>query len=119
MIAKFSGWAMKTVAAAGTALRTPAAVATIGSARASRAIAQVSGAASEPMIARGSAEARAVGPSTAMNGTWTKLARGSQWAFEGIGRVAGSGIRLPTSAKIQTKSRFRPCPLAMARATST
>ena len=95
MIAKFSGWAMKTVAAAGIADRTPAVVATRGSARASRAIAQVSGAASEPMIASGSADAMGLGPSRAMNGTWTKLASGSQWAFEGIGRVAG--IRDPVA----------------------
>ena len=119
MIAKFSGWAMKTVAAAGIAERTPAVVATRGSARASRAIAQVRGAASEPMIASGRADAMGLGPSSVMNGTWTRLASGSQWALDGIGSVAGSGIRLPTSAKIQTKSTFRPCPAAMARATST
>ena len=69
MIAKFSGWAMKTVAAAGTAERTPAVTATSGSARASRAMAQVSGAARDPISTSGSAEASAVGPRTVMNGT--------------------------------------------------
>ncbi len=119
MIAKFSGWDMNTVAAAGIAERTPAVTATRGVARASRAIAQVRGAASEPMIASGSADATAVGPRVAMNGTWTRLANGSQCALDGTGSVGTSGMRLPTSAKIQTKSTLRPWPAAIARATST
>ena len=71
------------------------------------------------MIARGSADAKAVGPSRRIDGTWTRLARGSQWAFEGTGSVGTLGIRLPTSAKIQMKSTFRPWPPAIVRATST
>ena len=67
----------------------------------------------------GRAFASADGPRTETNGAWMKLASGSQWAFEGIGRTAGSGSRLPTSAKIQTKSTFSPLPAAIARATST
>ena len=118
-IAKFSGWAMNTVAAPGTAAITPADVATSGRAPASRAMTHVSGATSAPMSTPGRALASAVGPRSEMNGAWRKLARGSQWAFDGIGRTAGSGSRLPTSAKIQTKSTFRPWPAAIARATST
>ena len=33
------------------------------------------------------AEARAVGPRSAMNGAWMNDASGSQWAFAGIGRT--------------------------------
>ena len=61
----------------------------------SRAIAQVSGAASEPMIASGRAEASAVGPRTAMNGAWTKLASGQPVGVRGD-REDG-GIRDPVA----------------------
>ncbi len=54
---------------------------------ASRATAQVSGAAIAPMIANGRADAQATSPNSARNGTWTIDASGIQWAFEGIGRV--------------------------------
>ena len=118
-IAKFSGWPRKTVAAPGTAERTPAATPTIGRQPASRAMSQVSGATSEPSRIPGIALARAVGPRSEMNGAWRKLSSGSQWAFDGIGSTAGFGRWLPTSAKIQTKSTFRPWPAAIARATST
>ena len=78
---------MKTAAAKGMATRTPAPTATRRVAPASRASAHVSGAASAPRRANGSAEAIAVGPRSQMNGTWTMEARGIQWAFEGTGRV--------------------------------
>ena len=68
---------------------------------ASRAIAQVRGAAAAPMSAKGRAEAQAVAPSSQMNGTWTMDARGIQWAFDGIGSVGSAGIVPPTSGKIQ------------------
>ena len=54
-----------------------------------------------------------------MNGTWTSEASGIQWALLGIGSVGSAGIVPPTSAKIQMKSTWRPCPAATARATST
>ena len=78
---------MKTVDSSGIATRIPAPTATNGRAPASRAIAQVSGAASAPMSANGAADAHATSPKTARNGTWTIDASGIQWAFEGIGRV--------------------------------
>ena len=101
------------------AVRTPAPTATTAVAPASRPIAQVSGAASAPMSANGSAEAIAVGPSSQMNGTWTIEASGIQWAFDGIGRAGSAGILPPTSAKIQMKSTLKPWPAASDRATST
>ncbi len=54
-----------------------------------------------------------------MNGTWISDASGIQWAFEAIGRTGFAGIAPPTSAKIQTTSMLKPCPLARFRATST
>ena len=80
---------------------------------------QVSGAVIEPIRTVGMAEARVVGPRTAMNGAWMNDASGSQWALPGIGRTGLAGIWLPTSAKIQMKSRFSPWPAARFRATST
>jgi len=71
------------------------------------------------MNANGSADASAVGPRTAMNGTWTIEASGIQWAFDGIGRVGKAGMWPPTSAKIQTKLTLKPWPAARFRATST
>ena len=85
----------------------------------SRAMNQVSGAASEPMIAIGSAAAYGFVPKMAMNGASSRLASGSQWAFDGIGSTAGLGRWFPTSAKIHTKSTLSPCPAAIDRATST
>jgi hypothetical protein len=101
------------------AATTPAARATVRDEPESRAIAHVSGAASEPMRTPGIALATAVGPRIEMNGAWSRLASGSQWAFEGIGSVGIAGMRAPTSAKIQMKSTLRPLPAAMDRATST
>jgi hypothetical protein len=118
-IAKFSGWAMKIAPAAGIAARIPAPIPTARLAPASRAMNHVSGAVIEPMRIVGIAEATVVGPRTAMKGHWMNEARGSQWALPGIGNAGLAGILLPTSAKIQTKSRFRPWPAARARATST
>ena len=94
-------------------------MATIPVEPASRAIAQVSGAAIAPMSANGRADAQATSPNSARNGTWTIEASGIQWAFEGIGRVGSAGILPPTSAKIQTKSTLNPCPCVRLRATST
>ncbi len=71
------------------------------------------------MRANGSADATGVDPSSQMNGTWTSEASGIQWALLGIGSVGSAGIVPPTSAKIQMKSTWRPCPAATARATST
>ena len=85
----------------------------------SRAIAQVSGAASEPMRTIGSAEATPSAPKSARNGAWMNEASGSQWALEGIGRTASAGSSPPTSAKIQMKSTLKPWPACEARATST
>ena len=110
---------MKTVDSSGIATRIPAPTATNGRAPASRAIAQVSGAASAPISANGAADAHATSPKTARNGTWTIDASGIQWAFEGIGRVGTAGIVPPTSGKIQMKSTLKPAPAWSARATST
>ena len=82
-------------------------------------MAQVNGAASEPISANGAADAHATFPNTARNGTWTMDASGIQWAFDGIGNVGSAGMTPPTSAKIQTKSTLKPCPDWRARATST
>ena len=112
-------WAMYTTPIAGMADMTPAPSWTVRDAPISRAIAHVSGAASDPMSTSGRAEAIAVWPMTAMNGAWMNDASGSQCAFDGIGRTASAGGFPPTSAKIQTKSTLRPWPLASARATST
>ena len=86
---------------------------------ASRAIAQVSGAASDPISVNGSADAHGVGPSSARNGTWTRDASGIQWAFDGIGSVGSAGMVPPTSGKIQIRSIVIPRPSARFRATST
>ncbi len=86
---------------------------------ASRAMSQASGAAREPMSANGRADAKAVGPSSQMNGTWTRDASGIQCALDAMGRIGSAGIRPPTSAKIQTTSIERPWPAASRRATST
>jgi hypothetical protein len=72
-------------------------MATTSRAPASRATAHVIGAASDPMMANGRADAHAVGPRTAMNGSWTSDARGIQWAFDGIGSVGSAGMAPPTS----------------------
>ena len=72
--------------AAGSRRGCPAPTATSARAPASRAIAQVSGAATEPMSANGAAAAHGWSPKTARNGTWTIDASGIQWAFEGIGQ---------------------------------
>ena len=103
----------------GIATRTPAPTDTNVRAPASRAIAQVSGAAIEPMSANGSADAQATSPKIARNGTWTIDASGIQWALDGIGRVGTAGILPPTSGKIQMKSTLNPWPAWRARATST
>src|SRR5436309_14459425 len=118
-IAEFSDWVMKAAPAAGIAARIPAPMPADRRAPASRAMNHVSGAVIEPIRSVGLADAIVVGPSRTMNGAWRNDASGSQWALPGIGRVGFGGILLPTSAKIQTKSRFRPWPPARARATST
>ncbi len=99
---------MKIVIRPGIAMSTPAPTATAVRAPASRAIAHVSGAAIAPSSANGSADAKPVGPSSQMNGTWTIEASGIQWAFEGIGRTGFAGIAPPTSGKIQMKSTLKP-----------
>ena len=103
----------------GSAVRTPAPIATSGRAPTSRAIAQVSGAASAPIRANGAADAQATSPKTNRNGTWTSDASGIQWAKAGIGSTGLAGMTPPTSAKIQTKSTLKPCPAWICRATST
>ncbi len=105
--------------AAGSTTRSPAPRATSSRAPASRANAQVIGAASEPISANGSAEAHAVVPISARNGTWTNDASGIQWALLGIGRPGLAGIEPPRSTKVQTKSMLNPCPAWSARATLT
>ncbi len=101
------------------AVRMPAPTATVDDAFASRAIAQVSGAAIAPMRANGAADAQATVPNSARNGSWTMDASGIQWALDGIGRTGFAGIVPPTSAKIQMKSTLKPWPEWMAWATST
>ena len=103
----------------GSAVRIPAPIATSRRAPRSRAIAQVSGAASAPTRAKGAADAQATSPNTNRNGTWTRDASGIQWPKAGIGRTGWAGIAPPTSAKIQTKSTLRPPPAWIARAAST
>jgi hypothetical protein len=71
------------------------------------------------MRANGSADAQAVGPRIARNGSWTSDASGIQWAFDGIGSVGWAGIEPPTSGKIQIRSIVNPRPAARFRATST
>src|SRR6187399_2976196 len=110
---------MYTNESAGSAVSRPAPTATIGGAPASLPISQASGAANAPAIAKGIADAIAVGPSSQMNGTWTRDARGIQWALDGIGRTGLAGIAPPTSGKIQMKSTLNPCPATSCRATST
>ena len=110
---------MYTVDSSGIATRTPAPIATNERAPASRAIAQVRGAASDPINANGAAAAQATSPKMARNGTWTIDASGIQWALEGIGRVGSAGMTPPTSAKIQMKSTLNPWPAWRDRATST
>ena len=114
-----SGWTRYTVERSGKATSTPAPIDTSERAPASRAMAHVSGAASEPISANGAADAHATFPNTARNGTWTMDASGIQWAFDGIGNVGSAGMTPPTSAKIHTKSTLKPCPDWRARATST
>ena len=80
---------------------------------------QISGAATAPMIANGSAEAHGPTPKIAMNGTWTMDASGIQWALDGIGRVGSGGMPPPTSGKIQMKSTLKPSPACRLFATST
>ena len=115
-MAKFSGWAMNTVAGrrdrrqdAGADLdrRRRADVAGDGPREGRR---------ERPDDEQGSADASGVGPRTTMNGAWRNDARGSQWAFEGMGRVGSAGRWPPTSAKIQMKSTLRPWPAARDRA---
>ena len=43
-----------------------------------------------------------------MNGTWTRLARGIQWALLGIGRTGWAGRWPPTSTNVQMKSIEKP-----------
>ena len=74
------------------AIRTPAPTATTALAPASRAIAQVSGAAVAPIRTKGAADAHGCGPNRARNGTWTSAASGIQWPNAGIGRVGSAGI---------------------------
>ena len=69
---------MNAVDRTGIATRTPAPTATNGRAPASRAIAQVSGAAIAPIRANGAADAQATSPKTARKGTWTIEASGIQ-----------------------------------------
>ena len=97
----------------------PAPRATSRRAPASVANAQVIGAASEPISANGRAEAQAVGPRTARNGTWTSEASGIQWALLGIGRTGWAGSEPPRSTNVQMKSMLKPCPAWSARATLT
>ena len=101
------------------ATRNPAPTATRPLALASRAMAQVSGAASEPINANGRAAAHATFPKMAVNGSWTRDASGIQCALDGIGSAGTGGMPPPTSGKIQTKSMLKPCPAWSARATST
>ena len=85
----------------------PAPIATARRAPASRAIAQVSGAAVAPINANGRADAQATSPKASRNGTWIKDASGIQWAFDGIGRTGSAGRTPPTSGKIQIKSMLK------------
>src|SRR5213593_4071039 len=94
----------------GIATRTPAPIAMTGGAEASRAIAQVSGAAVAPISANGNADATGVTPRIARNGTWTIEASGIQCALDGIGRTGFAGIPPPTSGKIQIRSMLKPWP---------
>ncbi len=110
---------MNGVDRSGSAVRIPAPTATSGRAPASRAIAQVSGAASAPISANGAADAQATSPNTNRNGTWTSEASGIQCALEAIGSTGLAGMAPPTSAKIQMKSTLRPWPAWSCRATST
>ena len=103
----------------GIATRNPAPIATLRRAPASRAMAQVSGAAVAPINAKGNADAQATSPKSSRNGTWTRDASGIQWAFDGIGRTGSAGTTPPTSGKIQIRSMLNPSPAASARATST
>ena len=80
---------------------------------------QVSGAVVAPASANGMAETQAAVPRTAMNGSWTSDARGSQWALLGIGRCGSAGRTPPVSTKAQMKSTLNPWPAWRARATST
>jgi hypothetical protein len=104
---------------AGIAVSTPAPTDTRGRIPASRPIAHASGAASDPMRANGRADATGDDPNSQMNGTWTSDASGIQWALLGIGSVGSAGSFPPTSAKIQMKSTWKPCPPATEFATST
>src|SRR4051812_10125956 len=105
---KLSGWTMYTTDSTGTAMRIPAPRATRADARASRAIAHVSGAANDPMSANGRADAQGVSPRIQMNGTWMTDASGIQCAFEGIGSTGFAGMVPPTSGKIQMRSMLKP-----------
>ena len=117
--AKLSGWAMNATDNAGMAIRTPAPTATTALAPASRAIAQVSGAAVAPIRTKGAADAHGCGPNRARNGTWTSAASGIQWPNAAIGRVGSAGMAPPTSGKIHTTSTLNPLPCAIERAAST
>ena len=99
---------MNGVAAAGTAVRIAPPRATDGRQPASRANAQTIGAARAPIRANGRADAKAVAPRTTMNGTWTRLARGIQWALLAIGRTGLAGRWPPTSTNVQMKSIENP-----------
>ena len=117
--ARLSGWAMNRVAAAGTATAMPASRATRGEQPISRARSHVIGAASEPAIKNGMADASEVGPRSHIVGSWMIAASGIQWALLGIGKMGCAGIRPPTSTNDQMKSILKPCPAWRARATST
>ena len=71
------------------------------------------------MSANGNADAQAVVPKTARNGTWTSDASGIQWALLGIGRLGSAGIDPPRSTNVQMKSMLNPWPAWSARATLT
>ena len=94
---KLSGWAMNIEAPAGIATPIAAAIAIRGLQPISRAINQVRGAASDPISAKGRAEASGLGPSSHIDGNWTIDARGIQNALLGIGSPGWPGILPPTS----------------------
>ena len=66
------------------------------------------GAASEPTIANGMADARGLGPRSHIVGSWITAASGIQWALLGIGSIGLPGIRPPTSTNDQMKSMLKP-----------
>src|ERR1035437_10739871 len=101
---------MKRSAAPGTATAMPEANAMRDEQPISRAKSQVIGAASDPTLANGIADASGVGPRSHIAGSWMIAASGIQWALLGIGSIGWAGIRPPTSTKDPMKSMLKPWP---------